>query len=63
MESSIHFTHKKVVIFFIVYELGRLLLYLNADFALKDCLIVVVKLTRNDGPDEYIHSLIYAHVF
>ena len=55
-EDKAPFTPKAVINLFIVYELGTWSWDLNNDFALKNCLFGVAKLTKNPDPDNYKYS-------
>ena len=47
------FSHRNVVNFFFVSELDTWSTDLNTNFALGDCLLRAVKLSKNADPDKY----------
>ena len=51
--AKVTFTTRNVVNSFIVSELDKWLKDLSANFTLKDCLLGVVKLTKNVVPGKY----------
>ena len=55
-QDKVTFTPRNVInLFFIVYKLNRWSQDLNADFTLKVCLFVTVKLTKNADRDKYFY--------
>ena len=55
-QNSVPFLYKNIVNLYITYKLNTWSKDLITDFTLGNCLLAVVKLTKNADPDKYKYS-------